>query len=178
VIPGLISATKRKDKHTSGVQSGDQPGYHIDLLIKWYMPDAIPGGNEVVLPRRRPLADIALMKRHLWMLLSGQRDHFARNIHSLRRKAFIQKQINKSAGSAASHIQRTAPAFDKRYRLFMLTNTIVSVEPITCPSRGDLIVCFADILRFHISKGLMGAMQSYPLHCDFRQTLRQAPPGL
>jgi hypothetical protein len=116
------------------------------------------------------------MKRHLWMLLSGQRYHFARNIHSLGRKALLQKKINEAAGTAASHIQRTTPAFDKRYRLFMLTNTIVSVESITCPSRGDLIVCFADILRFHISTSLMGAAQSYPLYWDFRQTLRQAPP--
>ena len=109
------------------------------------MPKAIPSGDEIIAFRYAPFTNILLIKFNGWMLKLSESNHFLGNIYAFRCKACISEKIDKSSCATATHIKCLASIVCKRNSSFVLIDAVVSIEVLTVPKMGDLVVGFPGI---------------------------------
>jgi hypothetical protein len=97
------------------------------------MPNAVPGANEVVFALRLPLAHVGVMKHDLRLPLTGEADHFCRNIEPFDDKSSFQEQFNEPSTAAAANIESSARAIQELQGFVVRLDAVGTVEVLACP---------------------------------------------
>src|SRR5215468_5980213 len=100
------------------------------------MPDAIPGGDEVVGVRRCPGADIGVVEHNVRMPQPSQPQHLGGQIQPLDLKALPDQQVDKPTATAAPNIKCLSVTLNKLKRTPVLGDAIGAIKSGAGPSLG------------------------------------------
>src|SRR5690606_10050725 len=67
LLARLVGAAEREDADAARRERAEQLLEHASVLRERHVPDAVPRGDEIVGPRRLPLADVGEVEAHLRM---------------------------------------------------------------------------------------------------------------
>ncbi len=112
------------------------------------MPNAVPRGDEIVLPGRAPFADIGVVKGPVRLPLPGERNHPRGKIQSFDFISVTSQQPHESTAASGAHIQSQPTMLAKLQRVLVLPNAIL-VEMRFQPPMSNGIVALGNLRRSH-----------------------------
>src|SRR5688500_6087111 len=104
------------------------------------MKGTVPCGNQVVLARELPGADIFCIKGHLRMLLFGKSNHLRRNIHTGRSETMFDQYLDETPAAPTADVQRSGFVFDELNSSFQRGNTIRGMDVSFLPELSNSVV--------------------------------------
>lgn len=154
-LMGLLDSAGGEDENTAGRQATAQLFYDRTLCRERDMPDAVPGGDEVVAFGQRPVADVRLMKGDVGMTLFRQPQHLGGEVQAFRLEALGGQQINEATAAAAADIKRGSAMGDEPQGTLMLRDTIRPMKLRTVPNGRDAVVTGGNFGGGHVRTSLI-----------------------
>src|SRR5690606_32626319 len=106
---------------------------HASVLRERHVPDAVPRGDEIVGPRRLPLADVGEVEAHLRMPPSRELEHPRGKVEAFDLEPTAEQELDEPAARAAAHVERGAGAPEERERPLVRSDAVVAGKPWCVP---------------------------------------------
>ena len=108
---GGIEAASGPDEDAAGREGGAELFQDVFMALQWHVPDAVPGGDEVILLVWLPGADVSVVEGDAWMACPGEGDHLRGDIESFDLVAVGGEQVDEAAVAPATDIEGQAATF-------------------------------------------------------------------